>query len=184
MDSTTQTHWSNLRSDDGDARYAALTALLALTEQPVGWAYKVWDELLANLRHTDNHQRAIAVQVLANLAKSDPEQRMLRDVDALFAVTRDERFVTARHSLQAVWKVALAGEQHRELVIERLAERFHKCVAEKNRTLIRFDIMDAMRKIYDAVGDEQMRERALALVETEEDAKYRKKYAAVWRSRR
>jgi hypothetical protein len=109
---------------------------------------------------------------------------MLRDVDALFAVTRDERFVTARHSLQAVWKVALAGEQHRELVVERLADRFHECVAEKNRTLIRFDIMGAMRKIYDAVGDEQMRERALALVETEEDAKYRKKYAGVWRSRR
>jgi hypothetical protein len=184
MDSTTQAHWSNLHSDDGNARYAALMTLLALTEQPVGWAYEVWDELLAKLRHPDNHQRAIAVQLLANLAKSDPEQRMLHDVDALFAVTRDERFVTARHSLQAVWKIALAGEEHRRLVIERLADRFRDCASEKNSTLIRSDIIEGLRKVYDAVGSEQVRETALALIETEADAKYRKKYSSVWRSGR
>jgi HEAT repeat protein len=100
MDDTTRAHWNNLRSDDGDVRYAAFMALLAITDQPVDWAYEVWNELLANLRHKDNHQRAIAAQLLSNLAKSDPEQRMLKDFDALFAVTRDERFVTARHSMR------------------------------------------------------------------------------------
>jgi HEAT repeat protein len=181
MDDTTRTHWNNLRSDDGDVRYAAFMALLAITDEPVDWAYEVWNELLANLRHKDNHQRAIAAQLLSNLAKSDPEQRMLKDFDALFAVTRDERFVSARHSLQAIWKVALAGKQHQQMVVERLASRFRECVTEKNATLIRYDISDDLRKLYDVVQDETVRETALALIATEEDSKYRKKYAGVWR---
>ena len=181
MDDTTRSHWNNLRSDDGDVRYAAFMALLAITDQPVDWAYEVWNELLANLHHPNNHQRAIAAQLLCNLAKSDPEQRMLRDFDALFAVTRDERFVSARHSLQAIWKVALAGKQHQQLVVDQLASRFRACVTEKNATLIRYDISEDLRKLYDVVRDETIRETALALIATEEDSTYRKKYAGVWR---
>jgi len=106
---------------------------------------------------------------------------MLQDFDALFAVTRDERFVTARHSLQAIWKVALAGQQHQQLVVDRLASRFRECVTEKNGTLIRYDITEDLRKIYDVVQDETIRETALTLIATEEDSKYRKRYAGVWR---
>jgi hypothetical protein len=72
-------------------------------------------------------------------------------------------------SNQAVWTVALAGEQQRRLVVERLAGRFRDCVTEKNHTLIRYDIIEGLRRIYDAAGDEQVWEGALALVETEED---------------
>ena len=68
--------------------------------------------------------RAIAAQVLCNLAKSDPEQRMLRDFPALLAVTKDKRFVTARHTLQALWKVGLAGQVQRQMLVDGLAGRF------------------------------------------------------------
>jgi hypothetical protein len=183
MDPITQKHWDNLRSNDGTLRFEALTAMLRLTDQRVDWAYTVWDELVATLRHPDNHQRAIAAQLLCNLAKSDPEQRMLKDFDTLMAVTRDERFVTARHSMQAIWKVAAAGTQQQQLVVDRLAERFRDCAAEKNCTLIRYDIVQGLRKLYDAVRDEQVREQALTLIATEEDGKYRKKYAGLWKAK-
>ena len=49
--------------------------------------------------------------MLANLTKSDPEKRILKDFDALLSVTKDERFVTARHTMQSIWKVAL-GERN------------------------------------------------------------------------
>lgn len=181
MDDMTRTHWNNLRSGDADARYAAFMALLAVTDQPVDWAYEVWNELLADLRHADNHRRSIASQLLSNLAMSDPEQRMLHDFDALFAVTRDERYVTARHCLQAIWKVALAGPRQQHIVVEALAGRFEDCVTEKNASLIRYDIVGDLRKIYDVGQDEQVRETALALIATEDDPKYRQKYARLWR---
>jgi len=51
-----------------------------------------------------------------------------------------------------------------------------------NCTLIRYDILVVLRRVYDAVdGDEHLRSIAEQLIATEEDAKYRKKYATVWR---
>jgi hypothetical protein len=182
MDSITQANWENLRSQDGDLRYQALNAMLAATDQHVDWAYDIWDTLLEMLRHPDNHQRAIAATLLCNLAKSDPEPRILRDFDAIFAVTKDAKFVTARHSLQAIWKVGAAGAQQQQLVVERLAGRFRDCAAEKNCTLIRFDIIQGLWNLYDQVRDEAVREMALALIALEADSKYRKKYARVWRA--
>lgn len=54
-------------------------------------------------------------------------------------------------------------------------------VEEKNCTLIRFDIIQGLRKLYDEENDEAVKQKALNLIETEEDLKYHKKYAAVWR---
>ena len=180
MDDMTHTHWNNLRADDGAVRYAAFMALLAMTDQPVDWAYEVWDELLVHLRHANHHQRAIAAQLLCNLARSDPAQRMLQDFDGLLAVTRDKQFVTARHSLQAIWKVGLAGPRQHRMVVEALAARYRDCVTEKNATLIRYDIIEDLRKLYEGTEDEQVRETALALIAMEADSKYRSKYARVW----
>jgi hypothetical protein len=47
-------------------------------------------------------------------------------------------------------------------------------------TPIRYDIIEDLRKLYDAV---QVRETALALIATEQDSKYRKKYATLWRNK-
>jgi hypothetical protein len=181
MDENTRMILEQLRSEDGSTRFQALNDVLKLTDEPVPWAYEVWDGMLADLRHANGHQRAIAAQVLCNLAKSDPEGRMLRDFDTLVAVTRDNKFVTARHCLQALWKAGTAGELQQRMVVDRLAGRFADCAAEKNCTLIRFDIIEGMKKLFDQVKDESIKTRALALIETEPDAKYRKKYATVWR---
>jgi hypothetical protein len=182
MDSITRANLDALQSDDKVLQNAAFFAILEATSQPVDWSYDAWDTLLAELSHRDNRRRAIAAQALCNLAKSDPENRMLSDFPTLLAVTKDERFVTARHCLQAIWKVGVAGDAQRQLVVDGLSRRFAECVHEKNGTLIRYDIVQGLRNLYDAVGDEAIQERALQLIETEEDAKYRKKYAGVWRT--
>jgi len=181
MDTATRTYLQNLYSEDRQLQNDAFFAILAATDKPVDWAYEVWDDLLKGLTHKDNHVRAIAAQVLCNLAKSDPDARMLKDLDALIAVTKDERFVTARHTMQALWKVGAAGAPQRAKLVDGLAGRFKDCITEKNCTLIRFDIIQSLRNVYDAVGDETVKSTALALIETEADVKYRKKYASVWK---
>ena len=165
MDQTTRTNLDNLRSEDRDLQNKAFFDVLAATDQPVAWAYDVWDEMVASLKHKDNHVRAIAAQVLCNLAKSDPQNRMLKDFDGLLAVTKDERFVTARHCMQALWKVGIAGKAQQQKLLDGLRARFNECISEKNCTLIRFDIVQALRNVYDVVKDEQIRQTALALIE-------------------
>jgi hypothetical protein len=147
----------------------------------VDWAYEAWGELVDGLTHKDNHVRAITSQVLANLAKSDPKGRILKDFDSLLAVTKDERFVTARHCMQAIWKVGVVGREQQKILIARLTKRIHECITEKNCTLTRYDIIQDFWNLYDAVGDDEIKEKALALIETEVDLKYCRKYAGVWK---
>lgn len=180
MNNQTRKHLDNLRSEDRELQNEAFFSILRATEQPVDWAYEVWDQLVEGLRHKDNHVRAISAQILANLAKSDPKNRMRKDFPALMAVTKDEKFVTARHTLQSLWKVG-REKKMQNTVVEALAERFRECRTEKNWSLIRYDIIQDLRNLYDELHDEKIKTKALELIETEEDAKYKKKYASVWK---
>jgi hypothetical protein len=176
-----KTNLNNLWSEDRQLQNAAFLTIINLTDEPVDWAYQTWDELIRNLSNKDNHNRAIAAQVLCGLAKSDPEGRLVKDFKSPLAVTKDERFVTARHCMQSLWKVGAAGKKQQKILMDGLAGRFKECIAEKNCTLIRYDIVQSLRNVYDAVKDEKIKEKALELIETEEDLKYRKKYASLWR---
>jgi hypothetical protein len=69
------------------------------------------------------------------------------------------------------------------MAVERLAGRFDDCVAENNCTMIRYDIIQGLRNLYDEVMDEKIRAKALELIETEQGAKYRKEYEGVWKPR-
>lgn len=155
--------------------------LMAATRDPVPWAYDIWDELVATLASKNNRHRSIAAQVLSALAKSDPENRMARTFPKLLEATKDERFVTARHTLQSLWEVAIVTPAHEQMVARGLAQRFAECSSEKNCTLIRYDITELFRKIYDLTKAESIREQSQQLIATETDDKYRRKYAAVWR---
>lgn len=147
----------------------------------VDWADGVWNQFLELITHENNHVRSIAGQMLANLALSADPEVVLRSLDKMEAVTCDEMFVTARHVLQSLWKVGLANAKLRREVVERCSNRFRSCVKEKNGTLVRHDLQVGLRALFDATGDEEIKARALELISTEEDPKYRKKYQATWR---
>ena len=181
MDKIIRTHLDNIRTGDGEAQFKAYEYLMKETEQPVDWAYEAWDEIVAGLTHKDNHVRAITSQIFSHLAISDPKGRMFKDFDALLNVTRDERFVTARHCMQSLWRVGLAGKKQTQLVLNGLELRFKECVTEKNGMLIRYDIVLALRNLYDAVRDESVKEKVLALIASETDVKNQKKCAGVWK---
>ncbi|WP_307478297.1 hypothetical protein [Cytobacillus purgationiresistens] len=181
MDRSIKTLFNNLEAKDKDVQYEAFNQMIAETEKEVDWAYEVWDQLKEWLIDKDNHRRSRGAQFLARLAISDPEKRIFNDFPALWGVTKDPKFVTARHSLQAIWRVALAGEEQKKLVLEHFADRFHNCTDEKNYTLIRFDMIQSLKKLYDKTNDEEIKEKALELIEIEEDSKYRNKYMSVWK---
>jgi hypothetical protein len=80
--SSVPNNFPDLWCDDRVKQGEAFQQILEITAQPVSWAYDVWDELLRQLTDKNNRNRSIAAQVLCNLAKSDPSQRMLRDFAA------------------------------------------------------------------------------------------------------
>lgn len=174
-------NFEKIGSDDTEERYETYKILLQLTNGKVDWAYQVWDELLEYLTDTNNHRRTIAAQLLCNLAKSDSEERILTDFSAIWSVTKDIKFVTARHTLQSIWKIALVGDKQKSLVLKHFDERFRNCEKEKNHTLIRYDIIQAMHQIYQEQADENVKQLAFVLIAIEQDVKYQKKYEKVWK---
>ncbi|GGA80605.1 hypothetical protein [Ornithinibacillus halotolerans] len=182
MDAVMKRNFENLHSENKEEQYEAYQNIIEAIEQEVDWAYVVWDDLVKKLEHKNNHERSRAAQFLCGLAaKSDTDKRILNDFGAVWEVTYDEKFVTARHTLQSIWKIGLGGEQQREVVKEFFANRFKECTNEKNYTLIRFDIIQGLRYLYDETKDNEIKELALRLIDTEEDEKYKKKYAKIWK---
>ena len=170
-----------LASGDRAVQGSSYTFLGSAVAGKVGWADAAWNKLKPLLRHRDNRVRSIAGQILCSLAQSASHSLVERGLDELMSVTHDERFVTARHVLLALWKVGVRGPELRHKLLDGLSERFRSSAGEKNCTLVRYDIVCTMRRLYDGTGDEAVRTRAMALIPTEDDVKYRKKYATAWR---
>ena len=46
MDEITRTNFDNLRSEDKEVQGKAFSAIIEATDQPVDWAYDVWDQMV------------------------------------------------------------------------------------------------------------------------------------------
>jgi hypothetical protein len=168
------------KSEDSKTRYAALVRLFAMSEEPVSWAYEVWEELVGQLKNGDNHERAFAAQLLSRLAISDPEARILKLIPAFEVVMRDERFVTARHTVQSIWRAGVPSPKHTAKIASALAKRYSDCFTHKNASLIRSDIIEALVKLAATVGREGVEQTVKRLLASETDPKAHKKQLAAW----
>lgn len=169
--------FSNITEHDLEIQFESYEELIKIMQEPVDWTYSVWEHLVQALTYKDGHVRARAVQFLCALAaKSDPEERVLEDFLKIWAVTYDDKTVTARHSLQAIWQIGLAGQVQRDLIVSYLAKRFQTCIDEKHPTLIRYDIIVSFKKLFDATNDRNLLEIAKRLIDEEQNVKYKKKY--------
>ena len=65
----------------------------------------------------------VAVKFLAPRYAANPDARLRfdREARAMAAVLKDEKTVTARHTLQSIWRVGLAGDDRRAQVLDALA---------------------------------------------------------------
>jgi hypothetical protein len=129
----------------------------------------------------DNRRRSICAQVLANLAAySDPENRILGDLDHLAAVMADARFVTARHATQTFWKVGLGGDEPGKATAASLAGRFRACAGDKNAALVRTDIIVALARLHHARPGAGIEQIARDLMDEEPDKLAQRKQNAAW----
>ena len=68
------------------------------------------------------------------------------------------------------------------MVVNGLEKRYQECVKEKNGTLIRYDILVDLKNLYEATTANEIKEKALELIELEKDLKYKKKYGFLFRN--
>ncbi len=181
MNKTVKESIDNLGSTDDKIRFDALQSILKLTDDKVDWVYEVWNDLVGKLDDKNSYQRSIAILVLCNLAKSDAENRIEECLDRMLAHTRDEKFITSRQCIQNIWKVAVVNSHARDMVLDHLKYQFAECAGEKHYNLIRLDIIQSIRLLYDHKKDSRLLTCAREMAKTENEEKYRKKYEALLR---
>jgi hypothetical protein len=169
-----------IEGPDPAKRTRAYSELMDLTEGVFDVAGQ-WDRVAAYMDSKDNHLRSIGGQLLCGLAKSDPEGYLFMYFDGIKRLTKDPMFVTARHVLQASYRIGLAGPKYRKLILDFYEERYDDCAAERNASLIRFDILVCMKKLYDAKRDPALAERARQRIMTVSSDTDRTKYRKVWK---
>jgi hypothetical protein len=173
-------NFNDLRSEFKQERYEAFMYLINKAKQPVDWVYEVWADVVQLTRTGDNHQRTLAVQLIAELAKSDIQNRLADDYYDIIAVTHDNCFTTARHSLKVLWKIGIANLHLRGLLIRELSNRFLSCKSEKNCQLIRYDIIEVFWKMYSTLHDDAIEDTVELLIESEQEPKCKQKYLKLW----
>ena len=167
----------NLTKHEPDVQFKSIEEVMKLVKEPVDWTYSIWEQLIKALTYKNAHVRAQASQILCALAAtSDPEERVLEDFLKIWAITYDEETVASLQSLQSIWKIGLAGQVQRDLVVSYLARRFHACTNEKQATTIRYEIITSLKKLFDKTGDSMLLTIVNNLIDQEKDVSLQKKY--------
>ncbi|WDV46324.1 hypothetical protein PV797_01185 [Clostridiaceae bacterium M8S5] len=137
-----------LGSKDNKIRKNALDTLLGITNEKVKWIYEVWDIFVEKLDSSNSYQRSIGIFMLSNLVKSDYENRFFDVINKYLELMEDERFITARQTIQSSWKVAIAKKTLRNKIANYLLKMFldNKHLSS-HANLIRKDITQSLVNI-------------------------------------
>jgi hypothetical protein len=161
-----------LESKDGKIRYHALQELIQITDQPVEWVYDKWYELENKLSSDNSYQRSIGLMLLANIAKSDTENRMVSILDKYLGCFCDEKFITSRQCIQTAWKIAISNASNGKKVIQELEKTYFENIHLKTHgNLIKEDVVSCLCQIAKHSSDQAALLRAEELLNKEIDSK-------------
>jgi hypothetical protein len=167
--------FKNLESKNDTIRYEALKELLNITDNKVPWIYEKWSELTGRLSSDNSYQRSIGIMLLANLCKSDIENRTGSIIEKYLETFDDEKFITSRQSIQNVWKLALNNDSNKNIIIRQLEREYSENIhLNRHGNLIKQDIIGSLSKIYQRYRDEDIMNKIKELIDSETDEKFRK----------
>ncbi len=167
--------FANTESKDDKIRYEAFQTLLALTDKKVDWVYDKWYDLLEKLNSENSYQRSIGFLLLANLCKSDTDNRISLILKKLTQLFDDEKFITSRQCIQNVWKIAICNLGYKSLIIDELLLTYYDNIhINKHGNLIKQDVIFSMNKIYQSEKDNDVFAKIEELISSETDAKFQK----------
>jgi hypothetical protein len=163
--------FTRLESKDGKLRYNALQELISITDQPVEWVYDKWFVLEDKLSSDNSYQRSIGFMLLANLSKSDYDNRISRLIPKITGMFGDEKFITSRQCIQNVWKIALNNKVNCNFIVNELSKTYFENIHLKEHgNLIKADVIFSLCQISKHT-DEPAYDKAIELIESENDDK-------------
>jgi len=164
--------FTDLESKDGKLRYEALQNLIDISEYKVSWLYDKWFVLLDKLSSDNSYQRSIGIMLLANLAKSDDENRIGGILEKYLDFFDDEKFITSRQCIQNIWKIAICNQSNCTRILSELEKTYFENIHLKSHgNLIKEDVIFSLFKISQYFIDNSILNKANELIDNEIDIK-------------
>jgi len=116
--------------------------------------YPYWPEIAALLQHPNSYHRDFALTVIANLTQVDHDDLFAGIFDDYFAHVNDDKFMTGQCCIQNSVKVFRHKPALRERILALLLDVDQQCTyTEKQRAVLRADILDVFDEVYAEVRD-------------------------------
>ena len=119
------------------------------------------------------------MSLFCNLSRSDSQKRIVEVLPQLLALTEDEKFITRRQTMQALWKIAWFDPELLGPIVNQYVERFSSCVNEEHANLMQRDIVQALLTLAEMRNDSELSNKVNQLIESEPDPKARKALVAL-----
>ena len=164
--------FEDLESKDNKIRFEAFQELIRLTENKVNWIYDKWFVLLDKLSSNNSFQRSIGLMLIANLAKSDQENRVGAILADYLNSFDDEKFITSRQCIQNVWKIAICNKSNCSRILVELEKTYFENIHLKTHgNLIKEDVVFSLCQISKHTSDKAILDKANELIDNEIDPK-------------
>lgn len=135
-----------LAEKDDKLRYNAFL-LLQAQSQLAPSVYAHWDTLAAKLDSDNSYQRSLGVMLLAENIRWDSEGKFSQVIDKFLTCCSDEKFITARQTLQSLTKVAMATNAYNQMISAHVAALDLSKHRANQQSLLKKDIAALLKKL-------------------------------------
>ena len=128
---------------DDILRYNAFLLLQAHSKE-TSLVYNHWNELVDKLKSDNSYQRSIGAMLLSENVKWDSECKLSESIDTYLDCCADQKFITARQSIQGITKILNATQAYDKKIEQRLANLPLGKYKENQQKILAKDIAQAL----------------------------------------
>jgi len=128
-----------LKEKDDKLRYNAFLLLQAHSKNSSA-VYTHWNKLAEKLDSDNSYQRSLGVMLLAENVRWDTESKFAGIIDKFLACCLDEKFITARQTIQVLAVISKATDKYNATFAKVLAELDLSKYKENQQSLLKRDI--------------------------------------------
>jgi hypothetical protein len=137
-----------LNEKDDKLRYNAFLLLQASSRQ-FPYVYKYWDEFEKKLDNENSYQRSLGVMLISENVRWDQGGKFSKTVSKYLKCCTDEKFITARQTIQGLERIVNATDKFNDMIKQRLVNLQLSQYKDNQQKLLTKDISNVLKNITD-----------------------------------
>jgi hypothetical protein len=137
---------AKLSEKDDKLRYNAFLLLQSISRESP-FVYEYWDELEKKLESDNSYQRSLGIMLIAENVRWDKNGRFSKTINAYLGCCNDEKFITARQTIQGLGSILQATKKYDSQIKQRLTGLSFAQYKENQKKLLAKDVSNTLKII-------------------------------------